>query len=368
MRKVAVVGYGSSNFTKDEIPVETLLLESTKQIFDTTRNISQDLIDGVIVSTNDNSKYLAAILSELAGIKPKIAHSVEHLCSSGSNAVISAYSYIASGLADVVLVAGADKINNTGQVLEWDKTRGEFTHPIFWGSMFTKAHKRKFNTTDEELAIVSAKNHKHALDNPNAYSHKIHTISEIMNSKNITDDLRLLDCSYPCSGGSSILLASEDVATKFSDEPVWISGIGQKTNSASFVKNELSVLSSSVTASKYAYDMAKTCPAEIDVAEIHDAFTVCELMAIKDLGLSENENASDYVRDMFNTGNRKINPRGGLIGAGHPLGATGLSQIMEIVMQLQNKAEKRQVCGVKKGLIHNMSAAATSSTVLILES
>ena len=186
MRKVAVVGSGSSNFTKEEITVETLLLESTKQIFDTTRNLSQNLIDGVIVSTNDNSKYLSAILSGLTGIKPKIAHTVEHLCSSGSNAVISAYSYIASGLADVILVSGADKINNPGQVLEWDKTRGEFNHPIFWGSMLTKSHKRKFDTSDEELAIVSAKNHKQAIDNPNAYSHKPYTISEIMNSKSVT--------------------------------------------------------------------------------------------------------------------------------------------------------------------------------------
>ena len=133
MKKVGIVGSGSSNFTKEDISIETLLLESTKQVFDTTRNLSQDLIDGVIVSTNDNSKYLGAILSESTGIKPKITHTVEHLCSSGSNAVISAYSYIVSGLADVILVSGADKINNPGQVLEWDKTRGEFNHHIFWG-------------------------------------------------------------------------------------------------------------------------------------------------------------------------------------------------------------------------------------------
>ena len=193
-----MIGSGSSNFTKEEIPVETLLLESTKQIFDTTRNLSQNLIDGVIVSTNDNSKYLSAILSELTGIKPKIAHPVEHLCRSGSNAVISAYSYIASGLADVILVSGADTINNPGQVLEWDQSRGELSHPIYWGSMLTKAHQRKFNTTEEELAIVSAKNHKQAMDNPNSYSHEPYTISQIMNSKIITDDLRILDCSYPC--------------------------------------------------------------------------------------------------------------------------------------------------------------------------
>ena len=228
MKKVAVVGCGNTKFTKDELPIESLLLESTKNVFDTTRNLSQDIVDGVIVSTNDNSKYLGAILSELSGIKPKISHTVEHLCSSGTSAVISGFSYIASGLADVILIAGADKIGNPGQVLEWDKSRGEFNHPIYWASMFTKAHKRKFNTTEEELAIVSAKNHKQAIDNPNAYSHKPYTISEIMNSKNVTDDLRILDCSYPCSGSSSILLASEDLAKKFTDQPIWISGIGQK--------------------------------------------------------------------------------------------------------------------------------------------
>ena len=368
MRKVAVVGYGSTNFTKENIPIESLLLESTKQVFDTTRNISQSMIDGVIVSTNDNSKYLGAILSELTGIKPKITHTVEHLCSSGSSAVISAYSYIASGLAVIVLVAGADRIDNPGKILEWDKTRGEFDHPIFWGSMLTKSHKRNFNTTDEELAIVSAKNHKQAIDNPNAYSHKPYTVSEIMNSKNITDDLRILDCSNLCSGSSSVLLASEDVASSLSDTPIWISGIGQKTNSASFTKNELVKLTTSITASKNAYKMAKITAKQIDVAEIHDAFTVCELMAVKDLGLSNGTSGAEYVRTLFNTEDRKINPRGGLIGAGHPLGATGISQIMEITMQLQNTTGKRQINDAKKGLVHNMSAAATSSTVLVLES
>ena len=368
MKKVAVVGCGNTKFTKDELPIESLLLESTKNVFDTTRNLSQDIVDGVIVSTNDNSKYLGAILSELSGIKPKISHTVEHLCSSGTSAVISGFSYIASGLADVILIAGADKIKNPGQVLEWDKSRGEFNHPIYWASMFTKAHKRKFNTTEEELAIVSAKNHKQAIDNPNAYSHKPYTISEIMNSKNVTDDLRILDCSYSCSGSSSIILASEDFAKKFTDLPIWISGIGQKTNSASFMKNQLTTFSSSVIAANDAYNMAKITSKEIDVAEIHDAFSVCELMAVEDLNLAEKNTGAMYIRNLFNTEDRKINPRGGLIGAGHPLGATGISQVVEITQQLQNNAKKRQISDAKKGLVHNMSAAATSSSVLILES
>ena len=368
MKKVGIAGYGSTKFSKNEIAIEELLVESTKQVFENTSNLSQNLIDGVIVSTNDNSKYLGAIISERIGIKPKISHTVEHLCSSGTNAVISAFSYIASGLADVILVTGGDVIGNPGQVLEWDKSRGELNHPIYWGSMFTKAYKRKFNTTEEELAIVSAKNHKQAMDNPNSYSHDAYTISQIMNSKIITDDLRILDCSYPCSGSSSVLLASEDIINNFTDVPIWISGIGQKTNSASFTKNDLSKLSSTISASKDAYEMSNISPSDIDVAEVHDAFSVCELMAVGDLGLSGKSQATEFVRNLFNTEDRKINPRGGLIGTGHPLGATGVSQIIEITEQLQNSAQKRQISNASKGLVHNMSAAATSSTVLILES
>ena len=368
MKKIGIAGYGSTKFSKSKIPIEELLVESTKQVFESTSNLSQNLIDGVIVSTNDNSKYLGAIISERIGIKPKISHTVEHLCSSGTSAVVSAFSYIASGLADVILVTGGDAIGNPGQVLEWDKSRGELNHPIYWGSLFTKAHKRKFNTTDEELAIVSAKNHRQAIDNPNSYSHEPYTISQIMNSKIITDDLRILDCSYPCSGSASILLASEDIIRKFTDQPIWISGVGQKTNSASFTKNDLTNLSSTISASHDAYVMSDTNSSDIDVAEIHDAFSVCELMAVKDLGLSTDSSAAEFVRNLFNTEDRRINPRGGLIGAGHPLGATGISQVIEITQQLQNNAEKRQISNVKKGLIHNMSAAATSSTVLILES
>ena len=134
------------------------------------------------------------------------------------------------------------------------------------------------------------------------------------------------------------------------------------------MKNELTTSSSSVISANDAYKMAKITSEKIDIAEIHDAFSVCELMAVEDLSLTEKNTSASYVRNLFNTEDRKINPRGGLIGAGHPLGATGISQIVEITQQLQNKAKKRQISNAKKGLVHNMSAAATSSTVLILES
>ena len=367
MNNVAIIGTGQTRFSKEEANVEKILFESSNECIQSTSNCSSKDIDGVLVSTNNNSKYMGAILSEVLDIKPRISHSIEHLCSSGTNAIISAYSYISSGLADVVLVSGVDSTTNPGQILEWDRSRGNFEHPIYWASMLTKAYKRKFQTSEEELAIVSAKNHKHAMDNPHAYSNEPKTITEIMNSKQITEDLRIMDCSRSCSGSSSVLLASEKSAKEFSDNPVWISGIGQKTTSASFTKNELNEIKSTHDAADSAYKMANILPKDIDVAEIHDAFSVCELMAISELGITSGEKSGEFVRNLFNTEDRMINPRGGLIGAGHPLGATGISQTIEITNQLQGKSEKRQINNAKIGLIHNMSAAGTSSSVMVMK-
>ena len=367
MNRVAIVGTGQTKFSKDDKDIERLLFESSSDCIQSVNNSDSNNIEGVLVSTNNNSKYLGAILSETMGIRPKISHSIENLCSSGTNAIISAYAYISSGLSDLVLVSGVESSTNPGQVLEWDKSRGSLEHPIYWGSMLTKSHKRKFNTTEEELAIVSAKNHKQAMDNPLAYSNEPRTISEVMNSKQITDDLRILDCSRSCSGSSSVLLASEEKAKTYSDQPIWITGIGQKTTSASFTKNILDEIESTRIAANSAYKMAKIESKNIDVVEVHDAFSVCELMALSELGITSNEKSGEFVRNLFNTENRMVNPRGGLIGAGHPLGATGISQTIEIINQLQGKSDKRQISNPETGLIHNMSAAGTSSSIMVLK-
>ena len=367
-RKVGIAAFGMTKFSREDTQIESLLLQSTKKLFENCPKLSREDIDGVLVSTNNNSKYLAPILSEIAGIEPKIAHSLENLCNSGSNAIVSAYSYIASGLADVILISGAERYDSPGQILEWDDARGEYKHPIYWASIFTKSYKREYSITDEDLALVSLKNHRQATKNPNAVSHKQYTLKDILESKRLTDDLRLLDCSRPCTGGASILMASKNIIKNFTDFPIWITGIGQKTTSAGFTKNpDLSSMSSSVIAAQSALRMARCMPNEIDVAEVHDAFTVCEPMALEAIGISDKGKGMDIVREQVSTDSPSINPRGGLIGCGHPLGATGIAQTIEIVQQLQENADKRQVDSPKKGLIHNMSAASTSSTVLVLE-
>jgi acetyl-CoA C-acetyltransferase len=368
MYKVGIAAYGITKFSKEDLKIESVLLKSAKKLFDNSPNLSRNDIDAVLVSTNNNSKYLSAILSEMSGIEPRIAHSIESLCNSGTNAIVSAYSYIASGLADVVLVSGAERYDSPGQILEWDNSRGEFKHPIFWASIFTKAYKKEFSISDEDLALVPVKNHKQAQNNPNALSEKTYSLEDVIDSKKLTDDLRLLDCSRPCTGGASILIASENTCKKLTNNPVWITGIGQKTTSAGFAKNmTFSSMESTQLAASNAFKMSKRNVKDIDVAEIHDAFSVCEPMALESLGLAGKGKGMSMVKELHTTNNSKINPRGGLIGSGHPLGATGIAQTIEITMQLQSCANKRQVENAKIGLIHNMSAAATSSTVLVLE-
>ncbi len=368
MPKVAIVGYGQTKFSRENLKIESVLLRSTKNLFDSTSNLNQKDIDAVLVSTNNNSKYLSAILSEMAGIQPKIAHSIESLCNSGTNSIVSAYSYIVSGLAELVLISGVERYDSPGQILEWDNLRGEFKHPIFWASIFSKSYKRTHSITDEDLALVSVKNHKQSKNNPNALSQKSVSIEDVLNSKKLTDDLRLLDCSRPCTGGASILLASENICKTFTDNPIWITGIGQKTTSASFTKNPtFDNMESTQQAAQSAFQMSNHTPSDIDVLEVHDAFSVCEPMALDSMGFTKKGGGIEMVKEAYLTENSKINPRGGLIGAGHPLGATGIAQTIEITQQLQSKAGKRQVDNANVGLIHNMSAAATSSTVLVLE-
>ncbi|WP_428326923.1 thiolase family protein [Nitrosopumilus sp.] len=368
MKKVGIAAYGITPFTKDDKKIESILLESAKNLFETNQNIQKNEIDAVLVSTNNNSKYLAPVLSETLGIQPKTAHSIENLCNSGTNSIVSAYSYIASGLADMVLVSGAERYDSPGQILEWDNSRGEFKHPIFWASIFTSSYKRKFNVTDEQLAIVPVKNHNQAQNNPNAFSKKTYSIQDVIDSKKITDDLRLLDCSRSCTGSASIVLASENIMKRITDQPTWISGIGQKTISAGFTKNEsFYSMESTKAAAQTALQMANKKIQDVDVAEIHDAFSVCEPMALEALGLSNPGEGLMLVKDLYETKNPKINPRGGLIGCGHPLGATGIAQTIEITQQLHSNAKNRQVESAQVGLIHNMSAAATSSTILVLE-
>jgi acetyl-CoA C-acetyltransferase len=214
------------------------------------------------------------------------------------------------------------------------------------------------------MATVTVKNRKNAYLNRNALFRKKVSIKDVMDSKKLVEPLKLLDCSYVCNGASAILLSNEADTKKYTDFPVWIEGIGSSVEAASFsnVSNDLSSIHSTRSASNMAYSMANITPKQIDIVELHDAFTIMEIMAYEDLGLCKKGDGGKFVSQ----NSICINPRGGLLGTGHPLGATGVAQAVEICEQLKGLSGNRQIKNCKMGLVHNMSAAGSSSLVLVI--
>jgi acetyl-CoA C-acetyltransferase len=363
MRKVAISSWATSTFTKgSNTSLFDLACEPSVQLIRENR-ISAKEIDAVLFSTCATAQYSSAILCEMLGIKPRISHRIDNLCNSGTNAVASAFAIIASGLCDTALVIGAEKADSPGNKLLWDVTRGSFIFPVHWAAIFAKAHMRKYGTTEEQMAMVSVKNHKNATKNPQALFGKEVSLGEVMNSKKIAYPIKLLDCSASCDGASAILLVSEKKARSF-DNPVFIKGIGQQTNSASFTKatGDLTTIEAAKRAARMAFEMSHTKQSQIDVVELHDAFTILEILAYEDLGFARKGEGGKFV----NQQQIVINPRGGIIGSGHPVGATGVAQVAEIASQLAGKAGRRQVKHCKTGLVHNLAAAGSSASVIVM--
>jgi acetyl-CoA C-acetyltransferase len=364
VRKVAIISSQTGKFAKDSnLSLFELACQPCIDILKTSK-LYKNNIDAVVFSSCSADQYSSSILCEYLGIKPKISYRIENLCNSGTNAVVSAFCYISSGLCDSVLVVGAEKANSPGNRLTWDITRGSFYYPVHWAALFAKAHMRRYGTTEEQMAMISVKNHINAEKNPKALFDKAVTLEDVMRSRCIVTPLKLLDCSVSCEGSSAVLLLAEDKAKKLTDTPVWIKGIGQQTNSASFSKmtDNLCGIESAKIAARAAYKMAKVTPSQIDVVELHDAFTILEILAYEDLGFVAKGEGGKFV----NQKEIAINPRGGILGCGHPVGATGVAQTAEIAAQLSGKADKRQVDRCNIGLVHNLAAAGTSSTVMVL--
>src|SRR5215212_3777431 len=358
MHKVAVSSWATSTFTKgSKMSLFELACEPSVQLIRES-GVSAKEIDAVLFSSCATDQYSSVIISEMLGIYPRISYRVDNLCNSGTNAVASAFAIIASGLCNTVLVVGAEKADSPGNKLVWDVSRGSFMFPVHWAAIFAKAHMRKYGTTEEQMAMVSVKNHKNAAKNDHALFRKEVTLQEVMNSKKIASPIKLLDCSASCEGASAILLVSEEKARSL-DNPVFIKGIGQQTTSASFAKAtpDLTTIEAARRAAHTAFEMSQTKLSQIDVAELHDAFTILEI-----LGFAKKGEGGKFV----NQERIVINPRGGIIGCGHPVGATGVAQVVEIASQLAGKAGKRQVKNCKTGLVHNLAAAGSSASVIVM--
>jgi acetyl-CoA C-acetyltransferase len=363
--EIAIDSSNTQKFTKpSDFTLAELASKSIIELLGKTK-IQKAEIDGLIVSSSSNESYLGNIISEMIGIKPKFSTKVENLCNSGTSGIMLAYSLIKSGLCKAVLVTGAEKQDSQGNKLTWDSSRGQYDMPIHWASLYAQNHFRKYGTTEEDLAIISLKNHASANKNVNAFFYDKHfTYSSIINSKMIVEPLKKFDCCYPCEGSSSILVLSETMA-KRTEVPIWIKAISQDNQGASFgsISNDLDSILSTRIAARDAFEQSMLGPKNIDIVEIHDAFTILELLAYEDIGFVKKGQGRKFIQESA----PYTNVRGGLLGCGHPIGATGIDQTNEIVLQLQGKAGLRQKKGCKIGLVHNMAAAGTSTTVIILQ-
>jgi acetyl-CoA C-acetyltransferase len=363
VREVAIAAYATTKFSRtSDTSLFDLACEPCRNILK-RYEITKEEIDAVIFSSCSSEQYSSSIISDMLGLTPKISHRIDNLCNSGTSAIVSAFSHISSGLCDSALVVGAEMINTTGHRLTWDVSRGEYGLPVHWAALFAKAHMRKYGTTEQQMANISVRNHLNAAKNPDALFTKPVTIEEVLNSRKIVPPIKLLDCSYICNGSSAVLLVSDRKARNI-DNPIWIRGIGQRTNCASFSKiaGDLTSISATRLAAADAYRMAAIEPLSLDVAELHDAFTILEILSYEDLQFAEKGEGGKFV----NEATISVNPRGGILGCGHPIGATGVAQTAEIARQLDGKAGLRQVKGCKTGLVQNLAAAGTSATVLIL--
>jgi len=370
-RRVAAVGYGLTKFGKREGSLRDLAAEAGKATIESVPNLERNDIQGFFLTTTDAEPYVTASVAESLGLRPKLSSKVENLCASGGMGITIAYAAIASGLVDTCMVLGVEKMSHLAMAppMEWDFTRGGIMPPAVWGAIYAQKHMAEFGTKEEDLALVSVKNHKNSSLNPFAHFQKPVTISEVMSSKPIVSPLKLFDCSAKTDGSAGMILAAEDLARKYTDVPVWIAGTGQCSSGATFgnVNPDYTTWPAVKLAAKDAYDSSSLLPKDMDVAELHDAFTINEIIEYEDMGFVKKGKGADLIRSGQSEigGKIPINTNGGLIGAGHPIGATGIAQSLEVIQQLRNEAGKRQVRNAKNGVILNLSASVSTASVIV---
>jgi acetyl-CoA C-acetyltransferase len=290
------------------------------------------------------------------------------MCASGTVGIRYAYAFIAAGLADLVMVLGVEKLNQpagdeavlnmgAGVDREWEAAFGLTAPPCF--ALAAQRHMAAYGTTEEQLALVGVKNHNHAAKNPNAHFNKGATVDQVLCSRMISTPLRLFMCSPITDGAAAVIVASEARARDLTDAPVWIRGTGQALDGFQLTSldEDYARWPALARAARSAYGMAGITARDVDLAEVHDCFAIAELIAYEELGFCAKGEAGAFVaagRSDYG-GDVVVNPRGGLIGCGHPLGATGVAQAAEVFAQLRGEAGARQVPDAAIALTHNNS-------------
>lgn len=388
MRKVAVIGIGNSKFgVRNDVTISELAFEAVKPALEDAGVASGDIGFVAFGSVGAGAWYeelLPAVTSaEYCGLTKAGLVRCEAACASGSAAFFTAYSAVASGHTDLALAMGAEKMRqiDTPTSMEWIGRAGYYfwefhnfgiTFPAYY-ALYANAHMAKYGTTEEDLALVAVKNHKYGSLNPIAHLKSKVTVDDVLSSMVIASPLKLYDCCPVSDGSATLVLASEEKVKELKIEmPVWIAGIGYSSGTANLSKRSDFVgLEASVLASRRAYKAANVTPDQIDFADVHDCFTIAEIMAYEDIGLCAKGEGVKLLREgQTEIGGRiPVNMDGGLKSKGHPIGTTGCSMIYELAKQLRGQAEKGRQVPLKNnvGLAHNVGGTGHYCYVTILK-
>lgn len=376
---------GISRFgVREGLYTRELFAEAAKEAFDRCPNLNpkrdiQALFVGMMSESYEHQAHVAPLFVDWIGLLPIPAFRTEGACASSSVAMRNALFAIGSGMCDVVLVGGVEKMTHlsTTGVTEILAMASDFPFEQWHGisfpgifGMMAVDHMHRYGTTEEQLAKVAVKNHEHGALNPKAHFQKRITVQDVLSSQPVAWPLKLYDCCPRSDGASCLVLTSPKLAKKFTDTPVHIIGSGQAQDTLSlFDRENFSTMKVTKLAAQQAYNMAKVSPSDIEVAELHDCFTIAEIIAYEDLGFCGPGEGGKLVEEGVTHLGGKIptNTSGGLKAKGHPVGATGTAQACEIYLQLTNQAGRRQVSGAEIGLTENVGGSASTGVVHIYQ-
>jgi len=380
---VSIVSAGLSKFGKLEgLYAREIFAEAAKEAFDRCPNLDpkkdlKALYVGHMGESYEHQGHTGATVADWAGLLHIPATRTETACASSGAALRVGIFAVLSGLCDVVMVGGVEKMTHrtTSEVTEYLAMASDFpfeqwhgiTFPGLYALMAT-AHMHRYGTTEEQLAMVAVKNHHNGFLNPKAHMQKEVTLEKAVSSRVIAWPLKLYDCSLITDGASCLIITKPEIAKKYTDTPIQIIGSGQASDSIGIYEREsFTSLIAGKIAAKQAYEMAGAKPADIDVTEVHDCFTIAEIIAYEDLGFCKPGEGGQLIEkgETKLEGRLPVNTSGGLKSKGHPVGATGTAQAYEIYLQLTEQADKRQVENVKIGLAHNVGGSGATATVHI---
>ena len=381
MARVGIIGIGHGVFgRRSDATVQELAFEAFRAAMEDAGIEKKDLDASVIGSVPEYHKQrsLPGVVQEYLGLVPKPTWLTEVACASGSAAIRTAWMAINAGVHDIVAVIGCQKMTelSTPEILalmgrvgevQWESIFGT-TFPAYY-ALFARRHMHEFGTTHEQMLEVAVKNHFYGAKNSCALFQKEITMEKAMESEEIATPFHVYDCCANADGAACVILANEDKAKEISKKPVWLDGMGCATASMSVLRRpNLVGLPSASEAARIAYEMAGVGPKDINVAQVHDCFTIAEIMAYEDLGFCKKGEGGPFIeaKETYIGGKIPVNIDGGLKAKGHPIGATGVSQTYEITKQLRGEAGERQVEGAEIGLTHNVGGIGQYCFVQVL--